>query len=87
MDLASALVENGTLTSLKLGDNGITDDVAEVLAMLLEQNKTIMSVDLSGNSIGPNLVVSLNELHSQAIFYSEFTIQRRLWDTSADTAE
>lgn len=80
MDIASALVENSTLTSIRLGDNGITDDVADVLALLFQQNRSLVTVDLSANSIGPNLVLSLNSLPNQAVFYSDFTIQRKVWD-------
>lgn len=51
--LMDTLIDNTSLTELRLAGNQLDDEFAVDVAILLEQNSIIHTIDLSNNPIGP----------------------------------
>jgi len=49
--ISTALVDNHTLTTLKLTDNFLTEGAGQTMADLFAQNDTLMTIDVSGNQV------------------------------------
>ena len=66
--LVAAVVENKTLTSLRLDRNEITDEVAEVLAFALAKNASLKNLRLCGNPLSEKGASTiLNSLYSNQV--------------------
>eukprot|EP00300_Choanocystis_sp_HF-7_P037085 c5307_g1_i1.p1 GENE.c5307_g1_i1~~c5307_g1_i1.p1 ORF type:complete len:1022 (+),score=272.73 c5307_g1_i1:48-3068(+) len=86
VELCTAMVQHKALTYLDVGDTGLTDDVADSLAVLFQHNTSLRTINLSGNSLGPALSQVLVHFDNQAVFYSSLTLERKNLRLSAGSA-